>query len=61
MAYDDGSSGGFGQGFGLTHLSSMPVTMTYGLLLLGVLVLLVLLKILFAGASANVSAGGGVR
>ena len=60
MAYDDGSS--FGDGWGIAHLSSMPITMSYGLLLLGVLILLVVLKILFAGASVSASAGarGGV-
>ena len=57
MAYDDGSS--FTDGWGLTHLSSMPVTMSYGLLLLGVLILLVVLKILFADVS--VTTRGGVR
>jgi hypothetical protein len=57
MAYDDGTS--MADGWGLSHLSTMPITMTYGLLLLGVLVLLVLMKILFADVS--VRAGGGVR
>lgn len=45
--------------FGLSHLSEHPITLTYGTVLLGALIVLVLLRLLFG--SVNVSAGGGVR
>jgi hypothetical protein len=48
---DDDSNWGFG------HLSSMPVTLTFGLVLVGVLVALIVLRLLFG----QVSVSGGVR
>jgi hypothetical protein len=49
----DGNSGSFG----ISHLSSMPVTLTFGVVLLFVLVVLVLLRVLFG----SVSVSGGVK
>ena len=48
-------------GFGLSHLSEHPITLTYGTVLLGALIVLILLRVLFGSVSGNVSAGGGVR
>ena len=47
----DGGSWGFG------HLASMPVTLTFGMALLGVLILLVVLRLAFG----SISVQGGVR
>ena len=41
MSADDGGS------WGLSHLSSMPVTLSFGLVLLAVLVILVILRVVF--------------
>lgn len=41
MASDDGGS------FGIGHLSSMPVTLTFGVSLLAVLVILIVLRVAF--------------
>lgn len=49
---DDGSTS-----WGVSHLSSAPITLTYGMLLLAVVVLLVVLRFAFA----DVSVRGGVR
>lgn len=46
-------------GFGLSHLASTPITMSFGLVLLGVLVLLIMLRLVFG--NLNVSGGGGVK
>lgn len=46
-------------GFGLSHLSETPITVSFGLVLLGVLVLLLMLRLVFGNLS--VSGGGGVR
>ena len=51
MANGDGSS------WGVTHLSSMPITLTFGVSLLFVLIVLVLLRVLFG----SISVSGGVR
>jgi hypothetical protein len=48
-------------GFGVSHLSTTPVTATFGITLLGVLILLVLLRLLFADVGGNVSVRGGAR
>ena len=50
MADDDGS-------FGLSHLAGLPISLSYGLVLLAVLVVLVLLRFLFA----DITVRGGVR
>ena len=52
MANGDGSSS-----WGITHLSSMPITLTFGVSLLFVLIILVLLRVLFG----SVSISGGVK
>lgn len=44
-------------GFGVSHLSETPITMSFGLVLLGVLLLLVVLRLVFA----DVSVRGGAR
>lgn len=46
-------------GFGLSHLSQVPITASFGLVLLGVLLLLIMLRLVFGSVGA--SAGGGVR
>jgi hypothetical protein len=46
-------------GFGVSHLSETPITMSFGLVLLGVLLLLVILRLVFA--DVKVTGGGGVR
>ena len=45
--------------FGISHLSDLPITMSFGLVLLAVLGVLVLLRILFA--DVRFSAGAGVK
>lgn len=45
--------------FGISHLSDLPITMSFGLVLLIVLGVLVLLRILFA--DVRFSAGAGVK
>jgi hypothetical protein len=45
--------------FGIAHLSDLPITLSFGLVLLGVLVVLVLLRFLFA--DVRLSAGAGVK
>lgn len=50
MSSDDGA-------FGISHLSTMPITMTFGIVLLSVLFVLVLLRFLFA----DITVRGGVR
>ena len=51
MSNDDGTDGAFG----LTHLGNLPVTLTFGMVLLGVLILLIILRLVFA----DVRVGGG--
>lgn len=46
-------------GFGFSHLSDLPITMSFGLVLLGVLVALVILRVMFA--DVRFSAGAGVK
>lgn len=46
-------------GFGLSHLSSLPITTTFGFLLIAVLILLLVLRLVFADIS--VSGRGGAR
>jgi hypothetical protein len=46
-------------GFGFSHLSDLPITMSMGLVLLGVLAVLILLRVLFA--DVRFSAGAGVK
>ena len=49
----DGNDGNWGFG----HLSAMPVTLTFGVALLAVLVLLVILRVAFG----SISVQGGVK
>lgn len=44
-------------GFGFSHLAGMPITLTFGIVLLAVLVVLVLLRIVFGEISIGGSAG----
>ena len=44
-------------GFGLSHLSSTPITTTFGMVLLAVLVLLIVLRLVFA----DITVRGGAR
>lgn len=46
-------------GFGLSHLASTPITLSFGLVLLGVLLLLIVLRLVFG--SLSVSGGAGVK
>ena len=46
-------------GFGISHLSEHPITVSFGVVLLGILVLLIILRLLFADVS--VAARGGAR
>jgi hypothetical protein len=46
-------------GWGFSHLSDLPVTMSFGLVLAAVLVVLVLLRFFFA--DVRLSAGAGVK
>ena len=50
----DGSTDGT---FGVSHLSSMPITLTYGLVLVLVLVILVAMRVLFG----SITVSGGAR
>ena len=52
MAGGDGTSS-----WGFSHLGSMPITLTFGVSLLLVLVVLVLLRVLFG----SISVSGGVK
>lgn len=45
--------------FGVSHLSETPITASFGLVLLGVLLLLVILRLVFA--DVGFSARGGAR
>jgi hypothetical protein len=45
------------QGWGVSHLTDMPITATFGIALVAVLLLLVLFRFVFA----DVSLKGGVR
>lgn len=47
MDSDDGA-------FGVSHLSGMPITTTVGLVLIAVLVLLIVLRLVFADVRAGV-------
>jgi hypothetical protein len=51
-APDDGSGG-----FGIAHLASMPITLTFGIVLLAVLLVLVALRVVFGNISVGGSAG----
>ena len=44
-------------GFGVSHLSSMPVTLTFGRVLVGVLIALILLRVVFGSITVGGSAG----
>jgi hypothetical protein len=44
-------------GFGLGHLSEAPITASFGFVLLGVLLLLIILRLVFA----DISVRGGAR
>lgn len=52
MASEDGAGT-----FGLSHLSDKPITLSYGMLLVAVLVLLVILRIVFG----SITVSGGAR
>ena len=43
--------------WGISHLSSMPVTLTFGVVLLAVLIILIVLRMAFG----QISVSGGVR
>ena len=43
--------------WGFSHLSSTPVTLTFGVVLIGVLLALILLRVLFG----QISVSGGVK
>lgn len=43
--------------FGFSHLSEMPITASFGLVLLGVLLLLVVLRLVFADVGVSVKGG----
>ena len=49
---DDGQSS-----WGISHLSSMPITLTFGTVLIGVLIILLILRLVFA----DISIRGGAR
>ena len=52
MAADDGQGS-----WGVSHLGSMPITLTFGTVLLGVLILLLILRLVFA----DITVRGGAR
>lgn len=52
MASSDTSSG-----WGISHLSDLPITTSYGVVLLAVVVILILLRLFFA----DITVRGGVR
>lgn len=52
MASEDGAGT-----FGISHLSETPITLSYGMLLIGVLLLLVVLRMVFG----SISVTGGAR
>ena len=43
--------------FGISHLSDKPITLSYGLLLVGVLVALIVLRLVFG----SITVSGGAR
>jgi len=49
---DDG-----GSGWGISHLSGMPITLTFGISLIAVLIILIVLRLAFG----SISVSGGVR
>lgn len=49
---DDGQSS-----FGISHLGSMPITLTFGTVLIGVLIILLILRLVFA----DITVRGGAR
>jgi hypothetical protein len=53
MAAGDGQD----SSWGLAHLSGMPITLSFGLVLFGALILLVILRVVFADASFAVRGG----
>ena len=44
-------------GWGVSHLASMPITLTFGMVLLAVLVVLILLRVVFG----EIRVSGGAR
>ena len=44
-------------GWGVSHLASMPITLTFGIVLLAVLIVLILLRVVFGNISVGGSAG----
>jgi hypothetical protein len=50
---------GTGSGWGLGHLANLPVTLTVGVTLLAVLIILIILRVVFG--DIRVSGGVGVR
>jgi hypothetical protein len=51
-------NGDSGQGtFGVGHLSAHPITLTFGMVLLGVLAILIILRVAFGGITVR----GGVK
>ena len=44
-------------GWGVSHLSGMPITLTFGLVLLAVLIVLILLRVVFG----EISVSGGAK
>jgi hypothetical protein len=48
---------GDGGNWGIGHLSGMPITLTFGIVLLAVLVILIILRVAFG----SISVSGGVK
>ncbi len=53
MAGNDGSGGGWG----VAHLAGMPITLTFGVVLAAVLIVLILLRVVFG----EIRVSGGAR
>lgn len=57
MNGDGIDTGSTGSSFGVSHLSSLPITTTFGFVLLVVLVILVWMRVAFGKVSVSGSAG----
>jgi hypothetical protein len=47
---DDGGT----SGFGLSHLSNLPITLTFGIVLFATLIILIVLRVVFGSVSVGV-------
>jgi hypothetical protein len=47
---DDGST----TGFGISHLSGLPITLTFGIVLSATLIILIVLRVVFGSVSVGV-------